>query len=80
MNTEEIKETEDRVITSFNNCWRAMAAQYQSCTDECVRQAMNLLAKIIGKVETELHERRKKQGGQITIDEWLQWLESEAVE
>ena len=65
--------TGKEVIDSFNNAWRALAKQYTDRPDESTRCAMNLIAKMIGEVESQVNRPRK--GGQITMDEWIAILQ-----
>ncbi len=67
--------TGKEVMESFNNAWRALAKQYTDHPDENIRCAMNLLAKMIGKVESQASRSRKE--GQVTLDEWLAMLQEE---
>lgn len=64
--------TDRDVVESFNNAWRTLAKQYQRCPDECIKDALNLLSKIIGKVNTEVEESHREV--QISIDEWISML------
>lgn len=61
-----------KVLESFNNAWRAMCRQYREYRSEEMRIALNILGKIIAKVESEVEESHKEE--QITIDEWLAML------
>lgn len=64
--------TDVEVIESLNNSWRALVKQYSCRPDESTRNALNMLAKIIDKVEHEVKESKKsKKEHQITIDEWI---------
>ncbi len=65
-----MKDTD--VIDSFHNAWMALARQYDKYPDEKIRDAMNLLSKMIGEVESKVKESHEEK--QITIDEWLEWL------
>lgn len=60
------------VLECFNNAWRAMCRQYKEYRREEVRIALNMLGKIIAKVESEVKESHREN--QITIDEWLAML------
>lgn len=73
----KVIEAENNIIESFNNCWRALARQYSNDPSEVLQYTSNMLAKIIGKVETEVKARRNRDN-QMSIDEWLAWFESEA--
>ena len=64
--------TDRDVVESFNNAWRALAKQYSRCPDESIKDALNLLSKIIGKVNTEAEESHRET--QITIEEWISML------
>lgn len=67
-----MKDTD--VITSLNNAWRALAKIYYNGPNEEMRHAMNLLAKIIGEVESE--GKKSHEEKQITVDEWIALLKS----
>lgn len=67
------KMTGKEVIDSFNNAWMALAKQYTDRPDESTRCAMNLIAKMIGEVKSQVNRPRKE--GQITMDEWLAMLQ-----
>lgn len=60
------------VIECFNNAWRAMAKHYIDSPDEVMRNAMNLIAKIIGKVESQVKASHEVK--QMTVDEWIELL------
>ena len=50
------------VIESLDNAWRTLARQYTKYPDEGIRCGMNLLAKVIAKVRSEVEEsHREKQ-------------------
>lgn len=71
----ECKEYE--IVESLDNAWRALNKQYSQNPIEEVRIATNLLAKIIGKVNQDyISKKKKEKPGQITIEEWLEWLNS----
>lgn len=65
--------TDIEVVESFHNAWIALEKQYRKHPDEAMRCAMNLLAKIINKVEAEVKKAHKE--GQITIEEWIAALQ-----
>lgn len=65
----------DDVIKSFDNAWMALTKQYRNYPDESVRQAINLLSKIIGQVKYEVKEAQKEK--RITIEEWTDMLNTE---
>lgn len=69
--------TAKQVIESMDNAWRALCTQYENARDEETRRAINLLSKIIGRMKSEFDESEKNEGKQITIDEWLAWLNSD---
>lgn len=64
--------TDREVVESLNNAWRALAKQYQRCPNESIKDALNLLSKIIGKVNTEVEESHREV--QISIEEWISML------
>lgn len=65
--------TDREVISSLDNAWIALAKQYKKYPDNGIRCGMNLLAKIIGRVKSEVEESHKE--GQITIEEWIAMLQ-----
>lgn len=65
--------TDKEVIESFDNAWRALARQYKEYPDEGIRCGLNMLAKIIGEVKSEVEESHKER--QITIEEWIAMLQ-----
>lgn len=65
--------TDREVIKSLNNAWMALAKQYKAHPDEGVRCGMNLLAKVVRKVNAEVEESHRE--GQITMDEWIAILQ-----
>ena len=64
--------TDTEVVESLHNAWVVLAKQYNNYPDNGVRCGMNLLAKVIGKVRSEVEESHRE--GQITIDEWIAML------
>ena len=64
--------TDKEVVDSFNDAWRAMCRQYRKNPTQELQTAMNMLGRIISKVETEVEKSHRE--GQITIDEWLEML------
>lgn len=69
-------KTQDEIIECFDNAWRALAKSYQNSPDETLRNAMNLLSRIIGEVKIEL---KKSAPEQLTIDDWILML-NESIE
>ena len=67
---------EEKTIESLNNCWKALLTQYQDSPSEEMRYAVNLVGKICAKVKNDYDNYKNEDGKQITIDEWLAWLES----
>lgn len=43
--------TDYQVIESFNNAWRALCKRYREYPDAGTQQALNMLGRIIAKVE-----------------------------
>ena len=69
--------TAEDVLESIDNAWRAIAQQYQNNSCEELRCACNLLGKICAKVRGEANRKNKGDNGeQISIDEWIKWLNS----
>lgn len=60
------------VMESFNNAWIVICRQYQEKPEEELRNALNILGKIITKVKCEVKDSCKSE--QITIEEWLAML------
>ena len=71
-----LKMTAEEILKSIDNAWTALAQQYNSAPDDYTRRAMNLIAKIISKVKSEFDTENSREA-QISIEEWLAWLESE---
>ncbi len=67
--------TDKEVIESFNNAWRAMCRQYREQHKQEMQAALNMLGRIISKVESEVKQSHATR--QITIDEWLAMLSKE---
>ncbi len=65
--------TDIEVVGSLDNAWRALARQYHRYPDDGIRCGMNLLAKVIGKVRSEVEESHREK--QITIEEWIAVLQ-----
>ena len=65
--------TDKEVVKSLDNAWMALARRYKKYPDEGIRCGMNLLAKIIGEVKTEVEENHREK--QITIEEWIAMLQ-----
>lgn len=65
--------TDREVVESLNNAWMALLKQYRVHPDEGVRCGMNLLAKVVRKVNAEVEESHME--GQITMDEWIAILQ-----
>lgn len=70
--------TGKQVIESMDNAWRALCEQYQNAPDDETRRVLNLVGKIVTKMRCEFNEAEKNDGKQITIEEWLAWLNSDA--
>lgn len=60
------------VLQSLNNAWVAMCRQYRSNPEGDIQRAMNILAKVIGEVQSEYKKKQDPQ--QISIDDWLKWF------
>lgn len=69
--------TGKQVIESMDNAWRALCVQYDNARDEETRRALNLLSRVTQKMRSEFNEAEKNDGKQITIEEWLAWLNSD---
>lgn len=65
--------TDIEVVESFNNAWRAMCRQYRKNPCGGIQTALNMLGRIIGKVDSEV--KKSHINRQITIDEWLSMLD-----
>jgi len=66
------------VVESIHNAWTALVRQYQKRPDEGIRCGMNLLAKIIGRVRSEVEESHREK--QVSVDEWILMLENGSQE
>lgn len=74
--------TGEQVMECMNNSWRALARIYAKDPDNSTRIAMNIIARILGEVESavkESHREKEEQNreGQITIEEWIAFLSKE---
>lgn len=67
-----MKNNED-VIGNLDNAWIALCRQYNNSPDEATQIALNLLSKIIGKVENQLKNESITEK-QISIEEWIAWF------
>ena len=65
--------TDYEVIESFDNSWRAMCSLYRDKPTQELQTALNMVGRIIDKVRKEVDEAHAER--QITIDEWMEWLE-----
>lgn len=64
--------TDLEVVESFNNAWRSLCKQYDKYPDESTRQALNMLSKIIGIVQSEVDEKNRVQA--LSTNDWnLLW-------
>lgn len=66
--------TTEGIMSSINNAWCGLCRQYANTPHDETRVALNLLSKIIGKIETEITEDEAKKEGQISIEEWMAWF------
>ena len=46
--------TDAEVVESLNNAWRAMCRQYDKNPDETMRWALNIVSRVVAKVEYEV--------------------------
>ena len=67
---------DNELIETLINAWKMINAQYQNSPSESMRCAVNLVGKICAIVESEYNKRKDNEGKQITIEEWLDWLNS----
>lgn len=69
--------TPEEIFESFNNAWRGLCRLYDNCRTENLRNDLNLLSKIIRKVEDE-YERSKiePKEDQISIEEWIRCFQN----
>lgn len=67
--------TDTEVVESFNNAWIALCRQYREYPKQEIQTALNMIGRIITKVETEVKESHREH--QMTIDEWIEMLEQE---
>lgn len=69
--------TAENVLESIQNAWNALIEQYTNCPSEEMRNAINLVGRICAKVKSQMSEKEKgTQGEQISIEEWIEWLNS----
>lgn len=64
--------TDTEVVESLNNAWRAMCKQYGKKPDETMRWAINIVSRVIAKVQYEVEQSHITR--QITIEEWMAML------
>lgn len=57
--------TDKEVVESLNNAWKAMSRQYGKKPDETMRWALNIISRVIEKVQYEVEQSHKTK--QITI-------------
>ena len=71
--------TPEEIFEAFNNAWRALCVVYSKSPDASTQNALNMLAKIIGQVKHQHNEvlKEKDKAGQMSIEEWLEWLNEE---
>ncbi len=72
-----MKETDNAVLQSLNNCWLALCKRMRENPTAETQYVMNLLGRIITKAECETERKAKTQPKQISIEEWLVWLREE---
>lgn len=67
--------TAEDVIVCFENAWRALSDENGKNPTEDGRIAMNTLSRMINEVKRKIREEEKEQtGNQISIEEWMNWL------
>ena len=69
------------VEKTLDNAWCALAHQYVDSPNESSRIAMNLLAKIIGKVKSDLNEiqlQEEKERCAVELQEFIEWFKEYA--
>lgn len=64
--------TDKEVVESLNNAWKAMSRQYGKKPDETMRWALNIVSRVISKVQYEVEQSHETK--QITIEEWMAML------
>lgn len=64
--------TDKEVVESLNNAWKAMSRQYGKKPDETMRWALNIISRVIEKVQYEVEQSHKTK--QITIEECMAML------
>lgn len=74
--------TVEQVIESMDNAWRALNVMQANQPDDSARHAANMVARIIDAVISEIRKSQQKEEeasreGQITIEEWIAFLEEE---
>lgn len=72
-------ENED-IFKTLDNCWLALCQQMRAHPEADTQRAMNLLARILNAAKAETRKRKTTATPQVSIGEWLAWLEKEATE
>lgn len=72
----------EEILESMDNSWKALNRIYSTRPDDSIRMAANIVARIIGEVKSEaenFHQKEDKTNreGQITIEEWIAFLNGE---
>lgn len=66
--------TDKEVLKSFDNAWIALARKYNKYSSENTRYALNLLREMKEEVASQVEKSNREK--QITIEEWIEWLQS----
>ena len=68
--------TGEEVINLMENTWSCMAEQYTKHPDESLRNAMNIVGKIVGRCKAEYENSKKEKTKPLTREELDLWIKS----
>ena len=66
-------------MACFILCPNPLNEKYQSSPSEEMRCAINLVGKICAEIKSAFEKNKKCEGTQISIQEWLDWLNADVV-
>lgn len=67
----------DDIFATLDNCWLALCKRMREKPTIETQRVMNALARIIQTAKSETIKRKNEVNKQVSIDEWLAWLEKE---
>lgn len=67
--------TQKDMIESLNNAWLALVRRMREAPEAHIQTAMNMVGRMVTVLEAEV----RKNGEQITIDEWLEVIKDECA-